>query len=969
MLVFVLELRGATAKNMDLVLSDVFVKVNCHPSLFEVDLKHEVDPDHPKTLCRVGAGQVTLRLKKRTTGLWHEFRANGTKAELRVRRAQALAAADQREKELYKNRDDRKHEKLKAGEHEQWRLDRENREQIEKWQAEEKAKWERDVYAAFDEQGQAKATELADRRPEDTLRDGDVLPQPQDGMEEDPAQPQDGSHVATPTSALAVLPVPAAATTSVPSTIGDTGVIWTKEELEGLEEYVPDPRETQGKIMMRFSERVRPGVPARDRGVRPPPFPKGTAVGDAAPPMMAGENRDESDPVWLKDKADALMAAGDYQGAFNAYTEALKIGTNARAFANRAVADLYLGNLTQCIEDCNRSLSILDLRNRVPEGQMPPLEDPEDQAVRARLQVRIGTAYLWLGALRKAEEHFDKAVATDGGLDAEERRRLTDDVERVRRARQALVLKERADHATRRLDSADSGSDALRTALDAYEECVRADDQSTIVRANRCFAQLRAGNLQDSLADADIALNSLRQWPIARRAPKLPARPARLEPPFLDDPTFTHPDQQKQGEVDWLMKHAGGSADNLPSLPSEYEWVRDVAEKSENAWIAVKKKMTKATVDAIRKTTHELQDALYTRKPQVIRSCVEVASEQNRGGIGPSSKAIHQAEDYATKLAEFALEREAEHAQDAQALEQEFEECDLAKELAGSRSGVARSGFVRGHPVEVTRRRIFVKIKLRRARVLEMLGDTEASVRELRVVLEVESNNTEAKQRLAVLAQVPASPPPECSEQTTVLDASVTTETAASSGLSTAPTSHAPRSADVPSALASSSSTSGRTKEKVHFWDDEEEEPADHASPTTLLDSASEYIRRNDFGSALEVFNYLRRACKALDAFTELKILSNTSLCLQKLRGRLPDLISICTEAVDRIQEMENAAVCEVPAETLLRMKCACLSRRGNALGQQGKHDESQRDAVVVRELLARVATVESGTGDRSQTA
>jgi len=73
--------------------------------------------------------------------------------------------------------------------------------------------------------------------------------------------------------------------------------------------------------------------------------------------------------------------------------------------------------------------------------------------------------------------------------------------------------------------------------------------------------------------------------------------------------------------------------------------------------------------------------------------------------------------------------------------------------------------------VEVTRRRIFVKIKLRRARVLEMLGDTEASVRELRVVLEVEANNTEAKQRLAVLAQVPASPPPVCSEQTTVLDA------------------------------------------------------------------------------------------------------------------------------------------------------------------------------------------------------
>lgn len=50
------------------------------------------------------------------------------------------------------------------------------------------------------------------------------------------------------------------------------------------------------------------------------------------------------------------------------------------------------------------------------------------------------------------------------------------------------------------------------------------------------------------------------------------------------------------------------------------------------------------TFDAIKRSTAELQDALYTRRPMVIRQQVEVAMEQNKAGEGPSSKAILQAE-------------------------------------------------------------------------------------------------------------------------------------------------------------------------------------------------------------------------------------------------------------------------------------------------------------------------------------
>ncbi|CAK0907102.1 unnamed protein product, partial [Prorocentrum cordatum] len=52
--------------------------------------------------------------------------------------------------------------------------------------------------------------------------------------------------------------------------------------------------------------------------------------------------------------------------------KALKLALNPRAFANRAVASLYLGNLEQCVEDCGHALRLLDKRRQSQEqGGMP----------------------------------------------------------------------------------------------------------------------------------------------------------------------------------------------------------------------------------------------------------------------------------------------------------------------------------------------------------------------------------------------------------------------------------------------------------------------------------------------------------------------------------------------------------------------------------------------------------------------
>ncbi|CAE8705742.1 unnamed protein product [Polarella glacialis] len=692
--------------------------------------------------------------------------------------------------------------------------------------------------------------------------------------------------------------------------------------------------------------------------------------------MLAGDDfEDQSDPVWLKDKADSLMTGGDYQGAYHAYTAALVLAANARCFANRAVAALYLGLLEQCLEDCNSSVRILDLRCRAPPGQMPTPADPLDQKVRVRVEVRMGTAYLWLGAFGKAEAHFQKALDADDGLDLEERKLVKADLERICQAKAALGPKERADAAARRCVGSNE-NEATETALSLYEEAAAAaDDESAVVHANRCFARLKAGQLRECLEDADAALGLLRRWPTAQRAPKAPARPTRLDPPYLDDPTFKHPDQAKQNEVDWLMKHNGGSTKDLPGLPPEYEWVKDAAEKGDTAWIAVRRKMPKIVIDAIRQTTGHLQDAMYTRQPILIRQQVVVAIDQNKGGEGPSYKAIKQAEEYATKLEEHDKEREADREKEEADARQEAAEFDLEENLAPRRVGLGQAGFGHGHPLSRTRRRLFVKVLLRRARACELLGQLEESAANLRSVLKVEPESPEAKQRLAVFSALSQSSPSAGSSPT--IGAEVRIE-APNSELPVLGPSGPPSdtAAQVSADAGAGGDSEGKKKDRASHGQDElddddaEVQGVDHASTTALLASAAEYMRKNDYPSALQIYHYARNTCKSWESpLVELKVLSNTSLCLQRIRGRLPDLISACNDTLDRIADLRYDGDARVSEEMLLRMECAALSRRGSAYAQQGKTEQSTEDAARVKELLARVAEIEATNSTGGNTA
>merc|ERR1712139_382776 len=265
-------------------------------------------------------------------------------------------------------------------------------------------------------------------------------------------------------------------------------------------------------------------------------------------------------------------------------------------------------------------------------------------------------------------------------------------------------------------------------------------------------------------------------------------------------------------------------------------------------------------------------------------------------------------------------------------------------------------------------RRLFVRIILRRARAYELLGDLDAASRDLRVVERVEPENREARQRSKALVSAlnpqpepePAAGPP--SATTVVSDPgnkngrnliAPAIDDADKAKLGT----RSPMAAKVGNVDAAEPAVkqSRETEATDTLADDDEEELFDHAATASLLASAADYMKRNDFQGALQIYIYVRRRCKEWESpLVEIKVLSNTSLCLQKLRGRLPELIKACSEALKRIEEVREEAPNAVPEDVLLNMECAVLSRRGYAYSQQQRQEESNRDLARVRELLGK---------------
>ncbi|KAJ0412790.1 hypothetical protein ATCC90586_002420 [Pythium insidiosum] len=174
----------------------------------------------------------------------------------------------------------------------------------------------------------------------------------------------------------------------------------------------------------------------------------------------------ESDPMWLKAKADDFYRSRDYRSAVNAYSEAIGFASEGQdevrvtCLSNRAACFLQLAEFEKCMND----------------------------------------SLCRLGKITEAKADYGVALTMDGQNDA-----LKEDYFQ-------LVLMEKAEQ-NKRLGDECFQRNELDDAIKYYSESLRVNPQSIACLSNRAAAYLRRHDHQSCVDDCTQALTLLQQEP------------------------------------------------------------------------------------------------------------------------------------------------------------------------------------------------------------------------------------------------------------------------------------------------------------------------------------------------------------------------------------------------------------------------------------------------------------------------
>ncbi|XP_039882650.1 dynein assembly factor 4, axonemal isoform X2 [Simochromis diagramma] len=182
---------------------------------------------------------------------------------------------------------------------------------------------------------------------------------------------------------------------------------------------LPPPR-LSGSIQVTFTPRIFPTALRESRLPEEEEWLRKQAETRRKVNVDVGELKDlkeeERSPYWLKDKGDKYFATGDFLGAVNAYSLAIRVmGKIPALHSNRAACHLKLRNFHKAIEDSSQALDLLT----------PPV--PANAAARVRAFVRRGSAFCELQAYPEGLQDFLAALKIDPNNEA-----LLVDTQRIR---------------------------------------------------------------------------------------------------------------------------------------------------------------------------------------------------------------------------------------------------------------------------------------------------------------------------------------------------------------------------------------------------------------------------------------------------------------------------------------------------------------------------------------------------------
>eukprot|EP00002_Diphylleia_rotans_P036564 TRINITY_DN8073_c0_g1_i5.p1 TRINITY_DN8073_c0_g1~~TRINITY_DN8073_c0_g1_i5.p1 ORF type:complete len:533 (-),score=99.17 TRINITY_DN8073_c0_g1_i5:330-1928(-) len=343
-LTLLVSLRGIGRTQLDVYVSELFVKVTSTPYLLIVDLFDAVD--EMKSVATVDNDELRVVMPKIRSGSWAQQTFKGTKEEILRRRNESIERTQEREKHAREEKARLKREAERHTVQRQIQVEQAERLAMEQRIEEEKRMFMRET--ALDNSDSSVRRDESD----DEDKESNVQPQVNQPSQSDEETPADESMEAPRSEEL-------------------NSDFFTESDVQPQPAYVPPVRQSNS-VAVKFTPKIA-NVPARDSN---DPNEVKKATGNK--PKAEASTLEEKSAIWLKEKGDKFFTLGDFPSAIQAYSDALHLEpSNLRCLANRAAAHFRAGSvgfeytdvpgekllsqqafLKACVSDCSVGLSL-----------------------------------------------------------------------------------------------------------------------------------------------------------------------------------------------------------------------------------------------------------------------------------------------------------------------------------------------------------------------------------------------------------------------------------------------------------------------------------------------------------------------------------------------------------------------------------------------------------------------------------
>lgn len=358
-------------KKVDYVITEAYVKLNI-PEMRKIcfiDLLEPVDINISKMV--IEENKILFILTKVKEGLWKELQFNGTKEEKRERRKKA------EEKYNEKVKQDREIAEKKKSEFEHFvteqsiKIDDEKRELIRGKKNAEKTQAEKDLYNFV------KTMEQNEKKPQPAGVDEDDIPvvdtsktiyinnkeeKAKKSEEKPKIIPKEESKIFDDKDLIKEVPTvqkkkePTIPTENSFKKAFDTV---TKEPPKPVTPAQQAQIRQQQNIQVNLTKKKFPTYAARESLAKEPPYPKSKQF--VPEKNYLGQEIEDRNPIWTKERADNFYKNHDFRSAINAYNKALDLDpTFHKCLINRGTAYMSIGEFDKALDDFQKAIDLID---------------------------------------------------------------------------------------------------------------------------------------------------------------------------------------------------------------------------------------------------------------------------------------------------------------------------------------------------------------------------------------------------------------------------------------------------------------------------------------------------------------------------------------------------------------------------------------------------------------------------------